>query len=78
MMDKFLPIGFIDGIAGCGTENGERRCFRCLCIPAIAVDTCRTGDEEIGICRWKDSVREVEETLMKKCQKKNGESPTTG
>lgn len=38
--------------------------------PAIAVDThVERVTKRLGICRWKDSVREVEETLMKKVPK---------
>ncbi len=36
-------------------------------IPAIAVDThVERVSKRLGICRWKDSVLEVEKTLMKK------------
>lgn len=36
-------------------------------VPAIAVDThVERVSKRLGICRWKDSVLEVEETLMKK------------
>lgn len=36
-------------------------------LPAIAVDThVERVSKRLGICRWKDSVLEVEETLMKK------------
>lgn len=39
-------------------------------IPAIAVDThVERVSKRLGICRWKDSVLEVEETLMKKVPK---------
>ncbi|MGJ7034712.1 endonuclease III [Anoxybacillus eryuanensis] len=39
-------------------------------IPAIAVDThVERVSKRLGICRWKDSVLEVEETLMKKIPK---------
>lgn len=42
-------------------------------VPAIAVDThVERVSKRLGICRWKDSVLEVEETLMKKFRKKNG------
>ena len=35
--------------------------------PAIAVDThVERVSKRLGICRWKDNVREVEETLMRK------------
>lgn len=35
--------------------------------PAFAVDThVERVSKRLGICRWKDNVREVEETLMKK------------
>src|SRR5699024_4154643 len=37
---------------------------------AIAVDThVERVTKRLGICRWKDSVREVEETLMRKVPK---------
>ena len=36
-------------------------------IPAIAVDThVERVSKRLGLCRWKDSVQQVEETLMKK------------
>jgi len=39
-------------------------------IPAIAVDThVERVSKRLGICRWKDSVLEVEQTLMKKVPK---------
>ncbi|MBM7654888.1 endonuclease III [Neobacillus cucumis] len=39
-------------------------------IPAIAVDThVERVSKRLGICRWKDSVLEVEKTLMKKVSK---------
>lgn len=39
-------------------------------VPAIAVDThVERVSKRLGICRWKDSVLEVEETLMKKVPK---------
>lgn len=39
-------------------------------VPAIAVDThVERVSKRLGICRWKDSVQEVEETLMKKVPK---------
>jgi endonuclease-3 len=39
-------------------------------IPAIAVDThVERVSKRLGICRWKDSVLQVEETLMKKIPK---------
>jgi endonuclease-3 len=39
-------------------------------IPAIAVDThVERVSKRLGICRWKDTVLEVEETLMKKIPK---------
>jgi endonuclease III len=39
-------------------------------IPAIAVDThVERVSKRLGICRWKDSVLEVEKTLMKKIPK---------
>ena len=39
-------------------------------VPAIAVDThVERVSKRLGICRWKDSVLEVEQTLMKKVPK---------
>src|SRR5699024_10876400 len=39
-------------------------------IPSIAVDThVERVSKRLGICRWKDSVTEVEQTLMKKVPK---------
>jgi endonuclease III len=39
-------------------------------VPAIAVDThVERVSKRLGICRWKDSVLQVEETLMKKIPK---------
>lgn len=39
-------------------------------VPAIAVDThVERVTKRLGICRWKDSVLEVEQTLMKKVPK---------
>lgn len=39
-------------------------------VPAIAVDThVERVSKRLGICRWKDTVLEVEETLMKKIPK---------
>lgn len=39
-------------------------------VPAIAVDThVERVSKRLGICRWKDSVLEVEKTLMKKIPK---------
>lgn len=45
-------------------------------IPAIAVDThVERVSKRLAICRWKDSVLEVEKTLMKKFQWMNGVLP---
>ncbi|MEK5305668.1 MULTISPECIES: endonuclease III [Bacillus] len=41
-------------------------------IPAIAVDThVERVSKRLGICRWKDSILEVEQTLMKKVPKED-------
>ncbi|MCY7734629.1 endonuclease III [Bacillus safensis] len=41
-------------------------------VPAIAVDThVERVSKRLGICRWKDSVLEVEQTLMKKVPKED-------
>jgi len=41
-------------------------------IPALAVDThVERVSKRLGLCRWKDSVLQVEETIMKKTPKEN-------
>ncbi|USD81205.1 endonuclease III [Bacillus safensis] len=41
-------------------------------VPAIAIDThVERVSKRLGICRWKDSVLEVEQTLMKKVPKED-------
>lgn len=41
-------------------------------VPALAVDThVERVSKRLGLCRWKDSVLEVEETIMKKTPKEN-------
>lgn len=41
-------------------------------VPAIAVDThVERVSKRLGICRWKDSVLEVEKTLMRKVPKED-------
>lgn len=48
-------------------------------VPAIAVDThVERVSKRLGICRWKDSVLEVEKTLMRKVPKKTGPLRITG
>ncbi|MBU8907289.1 endonuclease III [Desertibacillus haloalkaliphilus] len=54
-------------LAGVGRKTANVVTSVAFGIPAIAVDThVERVSKRLGICKWKDSVREVEETLMKK------------
>ncbi|MFA9455491.1 endonuclease III [Halalkalibacter sp. AB-rgal2] len=54
-------------LAGVGRKTANVVTSVAFGVPAIAVDThVERVSKRLGICRWKDSVREVEETLMKK------------
>ncbi|TWI58908.1 endonuclease III [Halalkalibacter nanhaiisediminis] len=54
-------------LAGVGRKTANVVTSVAFNIPAIAVDThVERVSKRLGICRWKDSVMEVEKTLMKK------------
>ncbi|OLO42529.1 endonuclease III [Alkalihalophilus pseudofirmus] len=54
-------------LAGVGRKTANVVVSVAFDTPAIAVDThVERVSKRLGICRWKDNVREVEETLMKK------------
>ncbi|SFL71653.1 endonuclease III [Salibacterium qingdaonense] len=54
-------------LAGVGRKTANVVASVAFKTPAIAVDThVERVSKRLGICRWKDNVREVEETLMKK------------
>jgi endonuclease III len=57
-------------LAGVGRKTANVVVSVAYNIPAIAVDThVERVSKRLGICRWKDSVLEVEKTLMKKVPK---------
>lgn len=57
-------------LAGVGRKTANVVISVAFGVPAIAVDThVERVSKRLGICRWNDSVREVEETLMKKIPK---------
>ncbi|GFZ76517.1 endonuclease III [Compostibacillus humi] len=57
-------------LAGVGRKTANVVASIAFNEPAIAVDThVERVSKRLGICRWKDSVREVEETLMRKVPK---------
>ncbi|MYL59146.1 endonuclease III, partial [Virgibacillus halodenitrificans] len=54
-------------LAGVGRKTANVVASVAFDEPAIAVDThVERVSKRLGICRWKDSVIEVEETLMRK------------
>ncbi|WP_026700918.1 endonuclease III [Salibacterium aidingense] len=54
-------------LAGVGRKTANVVVSVAFKTPAIAVDThVERVTKRLGICRWKDNVREVEDTLMKK------------
>ncbi len=54
-------------LAGVGRKTANVVASVAFGMPAIAVDThVERVSKRLGICRWKDSVTEVEQTLMKK------------
>ena len=54
-------------LAGVGRKTANVVASVAFGVPAIAVDThVERVSKRLGICRWKDNVREVENTLMKK------------
>ncbi|MEI5907228.1 endonuclease III [Bacillus spongiae] len=57
-------------LAGVGRKTANVVQSVAFGIPALAVDThVERVSKRLGICRWKDSVLEVEKTLMKKIPK---------
>ncbi|MGB8001292.1 MAG: endonuclease III [Anaerobacillus sp.] len=54
-------------LAGVGRKTANVIASVAFDVPAIAVDThVERVSKRLGICRWKDSVMEVEKTLMRK------------
>ncbi|TCP31604.1 DNA-(apurinic or apyrimidinic site) lyase /endonuclease III [Scopulibacillus darangshiensis] len=54
-------------LAGVGRKTANVVVSNAFGVPAIAVDThVERVSKRLGICRWKDSVLEVEKTLMRK------------
>ncbi|PSL50539.1 DNA-(apurinic or apyrimidinic site) lyase /endonuclease III [Salsuginibacillus halophilus] len=57
----------LETLAGVGRKTANVVASVAFDVPAVAVDThVERVSKRLGICRWKDSVKEVEETLMKK------------
>ncbi|MCA0983055.1 endonuclease III [Halobacillus yeomjeoni] len=57
----------LESLAGVGRKTANVVASVAFDEPAIAVDThVERVSKRLGICRWKDSVLEVEKTLMKK------------
>lgn len=57
----------LEGLAGVGRKTANVVLSVAYGIPAIAVDThVERIAKRLGFCRWKDSVLQVEKTLMKK------------
>ncbi|QHE52487.1 endonuclease III [Pontibacillus sp. HMF3514] len=60
----------LEKLAGVGRKTANVVAAVAFDEPAIAVDThVERVSKRLGICRWKDSVLEVEKTLMKKVPK---------
>ncbi|KQL51872.1 MULTISPECIES: endonuclease III [Bacillaceae] len=60
----------LEALAGVGRKTANVVTSVAFNIPAIAVDThVERVSKRLGICRWKDSVKQVEETLEKKIEK---------
>ncbi|MUK87296.1 endonuclease III [Ornithinibacillus sp. L9] len=60
----------LEKLAGVGRKTANVVASVAFGEPAIAVDThVERVSKRLGICRWKDSVLEVEKTLMKKVPK---------
>ncbi|WP_066193261.1 MULTISPECIES: endonuclease III [Gracilibacillus] len=60
----------LEGLAGVGRKTANVVASVAFGEPAIAVDThVERVSKRLGICRWKDSVLEVEKTLMRKIPK---------
>lgn len=57
----------LEALAGVGRKTANVVLSVAFNIPAIAIDThVERVAKRLGICRWKDSVLEVEKTLMRK------------
>ena len=57
----------LEELAGVGRKTANVVASVAFGVPSIAVDThVERVSKRLGICRWKDSVLEVEKTLMKK------------
>ncbi|AST97712.1 endonuclease III [Shouchella clausii] len=62
----------LESLAGVGRKTANVVTSVAFGEPAIAVDThVERVSKRLGICRWKDNVRQVEETLMKKIKKED-------
>lgn len=60
-------IAELEQLAGVGRKTANVVASVAFGVPAIAVDThVERVSKRLGICRWKDSVTEVEKTLMRK------------
>src|SRR5699024_2319667 len=60
----------LESLAGVGRKTANVVLSVGFGIPAIAVDThVERVAKRLAFCRWKDNVRQVEETLMKKIPK---------
>ena len=67
--DGMVPntIEELEKLAGVGRKTANVVASVAFGVPAIAVDThVERVSKRLGICRWKDSVLEVEKTLMRK------------
>nr|WP_279401539.1 endonuclease III [Piscibacillus salipiscarius] len=70
--DGHVPSNYTDlvNLAGVGRKTANVVMSVAFGEPAIAVDThVERVSKRLGICRWKDSVLEVEKTLMRKVPK---------
>lgn len=62
----------LEALAGVGRKTANVVTSVAFDIPAIAVDThVERVSKRLGICRWKDSVKQVEATLEKKIYKED-------
>lgn len=60
----------LEQLAGVGRKTANVVASVAFGVPAIAIDThVERVSKRLGICRWKDSVLQVEKTLMKKIPK---------
>lgn len=62
----------LESLAGVGRKTANVVTSVAFGVPAIAVDThVERVSKRLGICRWKDNVRQVEETLQKKIKQED-------